>query len=210
MCTSSTRLPRISPCTARPAESRHYTSCLHAPRPATPRQNIQCGILVCAGLSCSVFSLCSLHANEQVYECMVRGIAVMRRRGDSYVNATQILKVAGIEKGRRTKILEKEILPGKHEIVQGGYGKYQGTWYASHALLCSLSHFSGFHSTAVVTLPPSMASRPSSCPSSILRPPRPPSLPSPLPMPRRPHAQSRLPLPSPHQRTPSPSSPPPP
>ena len=53
----------------------------------------------------------------------------MRRRADSYVNATQILKVAGVEKGRRTKILEKEILPGKHEIVQGGYGKYQGTWY---------------------------------------------------------------------------------
>lgn len=64
----------------------------------------------------------------QVYECMVRGIAVMRRRTDSYVNATQILKVAGVDKGRRTKILEKEILPGKHEIVQGGYGKYQGTW----------------------------------------------------------------------------------
>lgn len=66
---------------------------------------------------------------SQVYECMVRGIAVMRRRNDSYVNATQILKVAGVDKGRRTKILEKEILPGKHEIVQGGYGKYQGTWY---------------------------------------------------------------------------------
>jgi regulatory protein SWI6 len=64
----------------------------------------------------------------QVYESMVRGIAVMRRRADSYVNATQILKVAGVDKGRRTKILEKEILPGKHEIVQGGYGKYQGTW----------------------------------------------------------------------------------
>lgn len=60
---------------------------------------------------------------------MVRGIAVMRRRADSYVNATQILKVAGVDKGRRTKILEREILPGKHEIVQGGYGKYQGTWY---------------------------------------------------------------------------------
>ncbi|ETW78743.1 hypothetical protein HETIRDRAFT_478021 [Heterobasidion irregulare TC 32-1] len=65
---------------------------------------------------------------SSVYECMVRGIAVMRRRADSYVNATQILKVAGVDKGRRTKILEKEILPGKHEIVQGGYGKYQGTW----------------------------------------------------------------------------------
>ncbi|CAL1715041.1 unnamed protein product [Somion occarium] len=68
------------------------------------------------------------HARIKVYECMVRGIAVMRRRADSYVNATQILKVAGVDKGRRTKILEKEILPGKHEIVQGGYGKYQGTW----------------------------------------------------------------------------------
>ena len=65
---------------------------------------------------------------------MVRGIAVMRRRADSFVNATQILKVAGVEKGRRTKILEKEILPGKHEIVQGGYGKYQGTWYGLFSL----------------------------------------------------------------------------
>ncbi|KDQ61737.1 hypothetical protein JAAARDRAFT_150648 [Jaapia argillacea MUCL 33604] len=70
----------------------------------------------------------AVYSSVQVYECMVRGIAVMRRRSDSYVNATQILKVAGVDKGRRTKILEKEILPGKHEIVQGGYGKYQGTW----------------------------------------------------------------------------------
>jgi hypothetical protein len=44
------------------------------------------------------------------------------------MNATQILKVAGIEKGKRTKILEREILPGEHEKVQGGYGKFQGTW----------------------------------------------------------------------------------
>ena len=52
----------------------------------------------------------------------------MRRRVDSWLNATQILKVAGIEKGKRTKVLEKEILAGDHEKVQGGYGKYQGTW----------------------------------------------------------------------------------
>lgn len=61
----------------------------------------------------------------------------MRRRADSYVNATQILKVAGVDKGRRTKILEKEILPGKHEIVQGGYGKYQGTWSVFICETCS-------------------------------------------------------------------------
>ena len=55
-------------------------------------------------------------------------VAVMRRRHDSWLNATQILKVAGIDKGKRTKVLEKEILSGEHEKVQGGYGKYQGTW----------------------------------------------------------------------------------
>ena len=55
----------------------------------------------------------------------------MHRRTNSYVNTTQILKVAGVDKGRHTKILEKEILPGKHEIVQGGYGKYQGTWFVA-------------------------------------------------------------------------------
>ncbi|CAO1616683.1 unnamed protein product [Sympodiomycopsis kandeliae] len=68
------------------------------------------------------------YSNVPVYEITVRGIAVMRRRIDGYLNATQILKVAGVEKARRTKILEKEILTGEHEKVQGGYGKYQGTW----------------------------------------------------------------------------------
>jgi len=60
---------------------------------------------------------------------MVRCITVMRRHADSFVNATQILRAAGVDKERRTKILEQEILPlGEHEIIQHGYGKYQGTW----------------------------------------------------------------------------------
>src|SRR3954466_12749041 len=58
----------------------------------------------------------------------VNNVAVMRRQTDGWLNATQILKVAGVEKGRRTKILDKEIQTGEHEKVQGGYGKYQGTW----------------------------------------------------------------------------------
>lgn len=68
------------------------------------------------------------YSSVAVYELMVRGIACMRRRSDGYINATQVLKIAGIEKAKRTKILEKEILTGEHEKVQGGYGKYQGTW----------------------------------------------------------------------------------
>ncbi|KAF2722910.1 apses-domain-containing protein, partial [Polychaeton citri CBS 116435] len=58
----------------------------------------------------------------------VGGVACMRRRNDGWLNATQILKIAGVDKGKRTKVLEKEILTGEHEKVQGGYGKYQGTW----------------------------------------------------------------------------------
>ncbi|RDW69431.1 hypothetical protein BP6252_08451 [Coleophoma cylindrospora] len=70
----------------------------------------------------------AVYSGVDVYEMEVNSIAVMRRRKDSWLNATQILKVAGIEKGKRTKILEKEILTGEYEKVQGGYGKYQGTW----------------------------------------------------------------------------------
>ncbi|KAJ8102734.1 hypothetical protein POJ06DRAFT_265595 [Lipomyces tetrasporus] len=70
----------------------------------------------------------AVYSGIPVYEMMVNGVAVMRRRSDSYLNATQILKVGGVDKGRRTKILEKEIHTGEHEKVQGGYGKYQGTW----------------------------------------------------------------------------------
>jgi regulatory protein SWI6 len=68
------------------------------------------------------------YSGVAVYEMEVNNVAVMRRRSDSWLNATQILKVAGVEKGKRTKVLEREILSGEHEKVQGGYGKYQGTW----------------------------------------------------------------------------------
>uniref|UniRef100_A0A093V8C7 Cell pattern formation-associated protein stuA n=1 Tax=Talaromyces marneffei PM1 TaxID=1077442 RepID=A0A093V8C7_TALMA len=70
----------------------------------------------------------AVYSNVSVYEMEVNGIAVMKRRSDSWLNATQILKVAGVVKAKRTKTLEKEIAAGEHEKVQGGYGKYQGTW----------------------------------------------------------------------------------
>ncbi|KAK3714298.1 transcriptional regulator swi6 [Vermiconidia calcicola] len=70
----------------------------------------------------------AVYSGVSVYEMEIHGIAVMRRRSDGWLNATQILKVAGVDKGKRTKVLEKEILTGEHEKVQGGYGKYQGTW----------------------------------------------------------------------------------
>ncbi|KAI8899939.1 transcription regulator HTH, apses-type DNA-binding domain-containing protein [Globomyces pollinis-pini] len=68
------------------------------------------------------------YSGVDVYELIVNGHSLMRRRDDSWVNATHILKIANVEKGRRTKILEREVHHEQHEKVQGGYGKYQGTW----------------------------------------------------------------------------------
>ncbi|SNX87955.1 related to MBP1 - transcription factor, subunit of the MBF factor [Melanopsichium pennsylvanicum] len=68
------------------------------------------------------------YSGVPVYECIINTVAVMRRRSDSWLNATQILKVVGLDKPQRTRVLEREIQKGIHEKVQGGYGKYQGTW----------------------------------------------------------------------------------
>ncbi|CAD6504389.1 BgTH12-06119 [Blumeria graminis f. sp. triticale] len=71
------------------------------------------------------------YSNIPVYEFQFgEGLKehVMRRRGDNWINATHILKAAGLDKPTRTRILEREVQKEKHEKIQGGYGKYQGTW----------------------------------------------------------------------------------
>lgn len=67
------------------------------------------------------------YSGIDVLEMEVGGVTMMRRMHDGALNATQILKLAGVDKSRRLKILEKD-LGGVYEKVQGGYGKYQGTW----------------------------------------------------------------------------------
>lgn len=59
---------------------------------------------------------------------MVNDMPIMRRCKDDWVNATQILKLCNFPKAKRTKILEKGVQQGQHEKVQGGYGRFQGTW----------------------------------------------------------------------------------
>ncbi|KAI9760698.1 MAG: hypothetical protein M1835_000119 [Candelina submexicana] len=76
------------------------------------------------------------YSNVPVYEYIIRigpiVHNVMRRRSDDWINATHILKVSGADKPSRTRILEREVQKGIHEKVQGGYGKYQGTWVPLH------------------------------------------------------------------------------
>jgi ankyrin repeat protein len=69
------------------------------------------------------------YSGIDLYELSVGSQCVMRRKSDSWMNATHILKVAGLEKGKRTRILERELHHSEHEKIQGGFGKYQGTWY---------------------------------------------------------------------------------
>lgn len=60
-----------------------------------------------------------------VFTIEINGQCVMKRADDKRVNATHILKLAGLKKGRRSKVLfkiESERHPAT-EKVQGGYGK---------------------------------------------------------------------------------------
>lgn len=70
----------------------------------------------------------SIYVGVNVYELNVRGISVMRRVDDGWFNATHILKVADVDRGRRARILDRELGDGIYETIQGGNGRYQGTW----------------------------------------------------------------------------------
>ncbi|RDL34593.1 uncharacterized protein BP5553_07721 [Venustampulla echinocandica] len=78
------------------------------------------------------------YPNILMYEMEANGAAVMRRSSDSWLNATQILKVAQMKKGQRAKTIAREILIGEHEKIQGGYGISQGIWinYERGVRLC--------------------------------------------------------------------------
>ncbi|CAN3376093.1 hypothetical protein DIURU_001954 [Diutina rugosa] len=68
------------------------------------------------------------YSNVPVFEFVTSEGPIMRRKSDSWINATHILKIAKFPKAKRTRILEKDVQTGIHEKVQGGYGKYQGTY----------------------------------------------------------------------------------
>ncbi|KAI9331235.1 transcription regulator HTH, apses-type DNA-binding domain-containing protein, partial [Zopfochytrium polystomum] len=70
----------------------------------------------------------AIYSGVNVYEQVCNDVPVMRRAKDAFINATQILRAAGLPKTQRTKILEKDVCTGRHEKIQGGYHMFQGTW----------------------------------------------------------------------------------
>ncbi|KAJ3017241.1 UNVERIFIED_CONTAM: hypothetical protein HDU68_011791 [Siphonaria sp. JEL0065] len=70
----------------------------------------------------------STYSKVTVWETLIANVAIMRRVNDGWVNVTHILKLAGFgAKAQRTRVLEKMHI-GPHEKIQGGFGRYQGTW----------------------------------------------------------------------------------
>ncbi|KAJ3076841.1 transcriptional regulator swi6 [Podochytrium sp. JEL0797] len=71
----------------------------------------------------------AVYSGIPVFEMMCNGTALMRRRSDSYLNLTQILKVVCFDKNKRAAVLDAVANADRQcEKIQGGYGKYQGTW----------------------------------------------------------------------------------
>lgn len=81
------------------------------------------------------------YSGVDVYEFIHPTGSVMKRKKDNWVNATHILKAANFAKAKRTRILEREILGETHEKVQGGFGKYQGTWVPLELAISLASKF---------------------------------------------------------------------
>lgn len=72
---------------------------------------------------------CSRHSGVDVVELCNGSNTVMRRKPDGFVNATHVLKMAGVPKVERTRILEQRLQNcAQHDKVQGGFVRYQGTW----------------------------------------------------------------------------------
>ncbi|RKP07095.1 hypothetical protein THASP1DRAFT_17577 [Thamnocephalis sphaerospora] len=130
------------------------------------------------------------YSGVPVYEMMCNGVAVMRRREDAFMNATQILKVARFDKPKRTRILEREVQTGPHEKVQGGYGKYQGTWVSMQRSVELAEQYGAYDD-----LRPIIEFRPEEHPSP---PPAPKHIPAPPgtrePKIKRPRGRPRKPL----------------
>ena len=68
----------------------------------------------------------SKYSNVDVVELNLPDLTLMRRMSDGAVNATQLLKLAGLDRSKRVKVLEE--LGSYADKVQGGSGQYQGTY----------------------------------------------------------------------------------
>lgn len=70
---------------------------------------------------------CVKFNSGEVYQCVVNGMKVIRRRSDNYVNCGHILAVAGVGGLERASMLQA-MRREAHEDVSLGRSSYLGTW----------------------------------------------------------------------------------
>ncbi|KAJ3314061.1 transcriptional regulator swi6 [Boothiomyces sp. JEL0838] len=92
----------------------------------------------------------AIYSQTPVYEMTVDGTLMMRRIHDSFCNATQLLKIAGLPKSQRMKILDNESQIGRHQKIRGGYSKFQGTWVSLDSARALAQRFGVMHILAPI------------------------------------------------------------
>ena len=171
------------------------------------------GLLGLLLTSSSAFSALSrvrpqaVYANTPVYELLVRrGNSVMRRRADGWVNASQLLKVAGVTKAQRAKTLERDVAHPdsgvEHESLGPAHGRCEGVWMPAH----DAEKMAGQHGVFEVVRPLFEYSPPAAVgdTAAVFTPAATPSLQASGPQPQ---SQSQSPSPPvASQRSPPPSS----
>lgn len=68
----------------------------------------------------------AIYKGEVYEQFVIRGVTVMRRAANSYVNVTQLLVAAGLNRNQRRNILKRRDFPTTKDVINGG--SLQGTW----------------------------------------------------------------------------------
>ena len=72
----------------------------------------------------------AIYKGEVYDQFVIRGVTVMRRAANSYVNVTQLLVAAGLNRNQRRNILKRRDFPTTKDVINGG--SLQGTWLPGH------------------------------------------------------------------------------
>jgi hypothetical protein len=68
----------------------------------------------------------AIYKGEVYEQYVIRGVTVMRRPSNSYVNVTQLLVAAGLNRNQRRNLLKRRDFPTTKDVISGG--SLQGTW----------------------------------------------------------------------------------
>jgi len=68
----------------------------------------------------------AIYKGEVYEQYVIRGVTVMKRPSNSYVNVTQLLVAAGLNRNQRRNLLKRRDFPTTKDVISGG--SLQGTW----------------------------------------------------------------------------------